>query len=289
VVVVDDCSTDGSQAVIGALPRIANLRIECSTSRRGMVGNFNRVVELSRGSWITVLGADDELLPTYYENLRPFVGHEDAAALSQTARVQWGTHETAFGPTEPVEFDLGDFIEMLGGAACISTTAFRRDLFDAVGGFDPIVGSFFDFDFFVRIAQVSGLPVKALGVDGGLYFPRRGSTWTRHEQSAEATELIYRWLELRSEEIGDEYAARARVSLARRACSSGKSLIAAGEPAAARQVFSLAASCSSGREQLKNTVCANVARLPAPVAATAFRLYQNTKQLARRSLHTRST
>jgi 2-polyprenyl-3-methyl-5-hydroxy-6-metoxy-1,4-benzoquinol methylase len=279
VVVVDDSSTDGSQDVLATFPSRKNLRIECSPERRGLVGNFNRAVGMSRGAWVTVLGADDELFPGYYRNLRPVVDRSDAVAFSQLAWMQWGDHETAFGQSSPSTIDLDTFIEMLGGAVCISTTAFRRDLFDAVGGFDPAVGTFCDFDLLFRIADSSGLPVRALGTEGGRYYPLRGLTWTRQEATSEATELIFQWIQLRRADLGPERAALAARSLATRARMLGKAQLASGNREGARRNFEVAVACTSGRKRLGNRTARLLTWLPDPLAGSALQAYGHAKSL----------
>jgi glycosyltransferase involved in cell wall biosynthesis len=66
LVVSDDASTDDTAAVLGryADPR---LRVVRSEDRLGQAGNWNRCVELAGGEYVTLLHADDELLPGYLE------------------------------------------------------------------------------------------------------------------------------------------------------------------------------------------------------------------------------
>src|SRR5713101_3399874 len=70
VVVVDNWSADDTAQVLAVFGPQPNLRIVRSNEHLDMVGNWNRAVRLSTGAWVTLLGADDELLPTYYEHLR---------------------------------------------------------------------------------------------------------------------------------------------------------------------------------------------------------------------------
>jgi glycosyltransferase involved in cell wall biosynthesis len=66
LVVSDDASADDTAAVLGSYadPR---LRVVRSEDRLGQAGNWNRCVELARGEYVTLLHADDELLPGYLE------------------------------------------------------------------------------------------------------------------------------------------------------------------------------------------------------------------------------
>ncbi len=243
---VDDGSTDDTLAVLAGFDA-PNLRVLCPPDHAGMVGNFNRSVHATRGRWVTVLGADDELVPAYYENLAPHLDRDDVCAMSQVAWIQWQDREEAFGPTEPHTFTMDEFLPSLGHAMCISTTAFRRDLFDAVGGFDAAVGSLFDFDLFFRLARSSGRALHTLGVEGGRYYPLRGSTWNRHEAAGEAAELLLAWIRLRSADIPPATRDLVATALAERAHEQGGAELTAGNREGARRNFAVAAACSQGR------------------------------------------
>ena len=160
---------------------------------------------------------------------------------------------------------------------CISTTAFRRDLFDQVGGFDPRVGSIFDVDLFFRICQASGLPVRTLGESGGRYYPLRGSTWTRQYRSGEGTELFLNWIHLRERDVGSETIQRVTRALARRARMAARASLLEGNSEAAVRNFAVAIECSTGHERLKNQVGRAVALLPAPIARNAQRAYASVQ------------
>jgi hypothetical protein len=278
VVVVDNCSTDGTQHVLASLDPAPNLRLIRAEDHVDTISNFNRSVRASTGSWVTVLGADDELFAEYYANLRPCLDRTDTVAFAQVARMQWDDHETLFGLTEPHTLELSQFVEMLGGAACISTTAFRRDLFDEVGGFDASVGTVFDFDFLYRISARAGLPIRGLGVAGGRYYPLRGSTWTSQEQSSEAAELLLAWIRLRAADLGSETTRRARRALAARSRHSARAQLAAGQRDAARRSFTVAAACTDGREHWKNRAARAATHLPAGLARSALVAYTRIRR-----------
>ncbi|HEY3673398.1 MAG TPA: glycosyltransferase [Acidimicrobiia bacterium] len=277
VVVVDDGSTDSTVTTLRGFEGAPNFRLIQSPQNVGMVANFNRVVRASAGRWVTVLGADDELLPDYFKHLQPHLDRDDIAAVSQVAWMQWNSHETAFGPIETRTYDDVELAEMLGGAVCISTTAFRRDLFEAVGGFADDVGTVFDFDLFVRMCRSSALPVLALGESGGRYYPLRGSTWTTQLNSGEGSELLLRWLRLRAPELGPVTTRHLSQALSLRARAAGRQSLADGHSEAARRSFAVAISSSEGRELLKNRIGFAGAHLPAAVAQRAQRAYRSAR------------
>ena len=281
IVVVDNCSTDDTPAVLESLGAQPNLRIVHATEHVDMIANFNRAARLGRAHWLTLLSADDVLSPSYFENLETGLDASEAAALSQIASADWGDHVVPFGPGEPCKFDAVGFASTLGDAACISTTAFRRDLFDVVDGFDADAGLLFDFDFFFRIAHSSGLPIRALGTHGGSYYPRRGSSWQDLEATGEATELLLRWIELRRTDLGPAGARSAERMLARRALGTGTTKLAAGDREEARRDFQIAATCfTQGRVRCEDGAAWIASRLPVALGKAARRARDRSKTRA---------
>lgn len=66
LILVDDCSTDGSDTTVERLlASIGDSRIKyyVNPTRLGMVGNWNRAVELATGEFIKLSGQDDLLRP----------------------------------------------------------------------------------------------------------------------------------------------------------------------------------------------------------------------------------
>jgi glycosyltransferase involved in cell wall biosynthesis len=63
VVLVDDCSTDGTLDLARALARGLDVRFESNKERLGLVGNWNKCLSLARGTWVKFLFQDDILEP----------------------------------------------------------------------------------------------------------------------------------------------------------------------------------------------------------------------------------
>ncbi len=68
LVVVDDCGPDPAGDLVDSLgdPRVTYVRNEANL---GLSGNWNECVRLARGPWVTLLHADDRLLPRYAERV----------------------------------------------------------------------------------------------------------------------------------------------------------------------------------------------------------------------------
>ena len=275
---LDNCSTDATAEQLAPFVAAPNVNVVHATTHVGMAANWNRAVLASRGTWVTVLNADDELLPAYYGSLGPELDRSESSALSQTAESVAGDHQALFGPTTRTALTLDEFVGTLGTAVCISTTAFRRQYFDSVGGFDAEVGSLLDFDFFVRIAHATGLPISALGSVGGRYFPDRGATWARHEETGEARQIILRWIGMRRAMLGPRIAEVAASALAVQARSAARTYLFSDNPVAASQAFTVAAGCTHGLARAESRVMARAARWSPAFARALLRAYSKLRR-----------
>jgi glycosyltransferase involved in cell wall biosynthesis len=89
--VVDDCGPEPARDLVESLadPRVSYVRNETNL---GLSGNWNECVRLARGPWVTLLHADDRLLPTYAERVL-------AAAESRPGLAALFTDVVTIGPT----------------------------------------------------------------------------------------------------------------------------------------------------------------------------------------------
>jgi glycosyltransferase involved in cell wall biosynthesis len=88
IVVSDNCSTDGTPELVARLmrqdPRIVYHRNEHNI---GMVGNFNRCLELARGRYVKFLCADDMLGPACVARMVEVLDRHEDIALVTCGRV----------------------------------------------------------------------------------------------------------------------------------------------------------------------------------------------------------
>ena len=80
VVVVDDCSTDGTSAVVAALG-LSAVRLVALDRNRGPGGARNAGLAAARGRWIAVLDADDTMRPDRLRRLVDLAEGREAAAI----------------------------------------------------------------------------------------------------------------------------------------------------------------------------------------------------------------
>jgi len=91
VLVVDNCSDDGSMEILERYarrdPRVVVHRNEANV---GMMGNFNRCIELARGRYVKFLCADDTLEPACVERLAAAMEASPGVRLAACARRYFG-------------------------------------------------------------------------------------------------------------------------------------------------------------------------------------------------------
>ena len=167
VVVADDCSTDDS-AALAARCTDPRLRVCRNEVRLGLVGNWNRCLELARGRYLALFHQDDLMQP---QNLRrkvewldrhPDLGmvYSDVKVVEADLAVQ---REQWYNPTEPNEDTIFDgpefFAKLITGEnlVCCPSVIFRRECFAQLGGFDPRLPYTADWEMWLRIALHFGV------------------------------------------------------------------------------------------------------------------------------------
>jgi glycosyltransferase involved in cell wall biosynthesis len=147
IIVLDDASTDNSLEVIRHfVAEHPIIRLVQNEKNLGVMPNLNKGVELSRGEYVYIASADDEVVPGLFEkSMRLLVEHPEAAyccAMAEwretfsTLTWQMGTKmpnkECYLAPEELVK--LG----RQGRLALISSSGVqRRDFLRAAGNFPP--------------------------------------------------------------------------------------------------------------------------------------------------------
>lgn len=167
IILIDDCSTDGSQAVAQRYAEVA--RVVLNERNLGIVGNFNKAVSLASGDYIAFLGADNRLRCDYVERCRTALDADPALGIAYTDMALFGHRAqqladsvgaTPIGSSAAERWPvfLWQFPEPTPEAlAGIRTRNFmhgssmyRRRAFDAVGGYQQSGGPE-DHHLFVRM------------------------------------------------------------------------------------------------------------------------------------------
>jgi glycosyltransferase involved in cell wall biosynthesis len=83
IVVVDNCSTDNTSDVLRPYIDAGLIRYVCNETNLGMVGNWNKCIELAKGRYINILCADDLLEASALElAVAMFESHEGVSVVS---------------------------------------------------------------------------------------------------------------------------------------------------------------------------------------------------------------
>jgi glycosyltransferase involved in cell wall biosynthesis len=162
LLVVDNASTDGTLDVVGGF-RDARIRIERNASNIGAVGNFNRALDLARGTYVKIVCADDLLRP---DCLRRQVAAMDAGGgrlalagcgrdiIDETGR-RWLSRRFpgAEGPRDAVSAVrrmTRSGTNLIGEPAAV---LMARTAIDKAGRFDPAFKYCLDLEFWCRLLR----------------------------------------------------------------------------------------------------------------------------------------
>ncbi|MFZ0960203.1 MAG: glycosyltransferase [Terriglobia bacterium] len=179
--VVDDASSvDDPEPLVR---RIAGERVSFARNPRnlGLMPNFNRCVERSRGHWVHILHTDDFMLPGFYERLRTALEarNDIGAGFCRHAYIDGSDrlHHTS-ELESPAAGILPDFIERIGAACRIqfASIVVRRSVYERLGGFRLDLPYTADWEMWIRIA--AHYPIW--------YEPATLAAFRRHSTSATA-------------------------------------------------------------------------------------------------------
>lgn len=177
VLVCDDGSSDGSLELIQTYQnKFPQLRFYKNEKNLGLVGNWNRCVELAKGEWIKFVFQDDyirkDCLSEFVKQIKPdtqllvskrhFVLPDNADVeiktyYSSTVRTLENTCGTkAFYPAKEISGAAMKHIGM-NFIAEPSLSLFRKSALNTVGAFQPLLKQICDLEFMLRLASCFGV------------------------------------------------------------------------------------------------------------------------------------
>lgn len=157
LIVVDDCSTDGTRAVLERYRGDPRVRLILSDVNRGGSGARNLGIQAARGELIAFQDSDDAWLAhKLAAQVAALDADPEAGICYCGALFSAGTR--AYYIPEPVfarlEGDMAD--EMLRRTTTSTQTlVIRRAVLEAAGPFDEALKRFQDWDLMIRVAQVT--------------------------------------------------------------------------------------------------------------------------------------
>jgi glycosyltransferase involved in cell wall biosynthesis len=162
LIIVDDCSADNTFDIVDSFQdaRITTMR---NPHRLGLVGNWNKCIELARGEYICIFHQDDVMLPgnlqLKVEQLRrnPHVGMIYSNVLQigpgdELLSEWWHTkpHKSDQGAQAGTKF----FKKMLLGVnqVCCPSVVARRECYERLGTFDQRLPYTADWEMWLRMS-----------------------------------------------------------------------------------------------------------------------------------------
>lgn len=202
ILVVDDGSTDTTFEI---LERYAandqRIRLVRNKNNFGLVGNWNRCVELARGEWIKFVFQDDLIAPTCVEEMlaastpdtwltvcrRTFIFEDGTPEATRRYYEQHPDPERVFGTGityVPPETVCETAIDLFGVNFFGEPTAtlIRRKAFTRHGLFNPELAMICDTEYWVRLAAYHGFT----------YLPKTLASFRVHAGSTSAHHFAQR-------------------------------------------------------------------------------------------------
>jgi glycosyltransferase involved in cell wall biosynthesis len=155
VIVVDDCSTDGTAGRAAGLAQVdSRVRLLQQTSNMGAQAARNRGIREARGHYIAFLDSDDEWLPEKLER---------QLSLFERANSRLGVVYAGFrqvyadgrAPVEALPFARGDVYRtaLSGWIADMNTLLVRRDVLEKAGPLDESVRAFQEWALCIQLSK----------------------------------------------------------------------------------------------------------------------------------------
>lgn len=166
VIVVDDCSTDGSAALVEReFPQVRLIR----RANAGVAAARNAGIAAATARWVAFCDADDIWLPDKLVAQFEAMAAMPGCRMSYAAWQVWPSDEAAPDPAllEQVAAESQDTPRWAGATGwlypellldCVvwtSTVLMRRDLLDEIGGFDTELRIGEDYDLWLRASRVT--------------------------------------------------------------------------------------------------------------------------------------
>lgn len=150
VVVVDDGSDDPRTLEALACVEAGGVRV-VRRPHQGVARARDAGVHATRAPYVLWLDADDRLDPRFLEATAGWLDAHPQADFVATAVRAFGEEQFTWQPPEP-----DDLVAHLAEGSYPITALFRRRLWQAVGGCDPALPSFEDWDFWLRVLKAGG-------------------------------------------------------------------------------------------------------------------------------------
>jgi len=177
IILVDDCSTDGTQNVIFQLKKKYNkiISIKHNINKGSAAASRNSAIDISQNDLLFCLDADNMLMPQTVPLLRKFLieNHLDAAAFGEIYYFKKDTHNLSATWYFNSSLNFIDALNYPQKTPCGSGNyLFSRDIWKKAGRFNESVGGALDSEVFGL--SILGVGAKFKTLKGYGYFHRHG-------------------------------------------------------------------------------------------------------------------
>jgi glycosyltransferase involved in cell wall biosynthesis len=167
IIVVDDGSTDSATLHVLESLRQEGIRV-LRQEHSGPARTLNLGISAASGKYFCCLSADDRVEPTYFEKCLFLLESNPGISFAYSLIRTFGRDE-GVGVTQP--FNLG--LLLAYNHVCGSAVVLKK-AWEAVGGFDPLMPAYVDWDFWIRLGK--------RGFRGKL-IPEPLFNWRRHSNA----------------------------------------------------------------------------------------------------------
>jgi glycosyltransferase involved in cell wall biosynthesis len=176
LLIVDDCSSDSTVEIAHEYAaKDDRIVVSNNTQNLGLVGNWNRCIELSNGEWIKFVFQDDTIAPDCLSKLfvatklgkpivychREFIFEAGTNEVIETGYLNHLSNRNPFGETVDISADrYADMalknigINLVGEPTSVML---HKSIFYKFGCFNPNIITICDFEFYTRIAVNTGI------------------------------------------------------------------------------------------------------------------------------------
>ena len=194
LLVVDDCSTDKTLEIAQSFsdPR---LRVTRNDERKGLPGNWNRCLALSRGEFICIFHQDDVMAPENLERKVRLLSADSGLGLVHSSAELMTEASAPSAPVDWIEKSYEDFqVEGLqyffkllfqGNIICAPTVVARRQLLLDLGGFDEELSFTSDYEMWLKVCVGSRIAFLSQPLVRYRWHAKNASHDFRFEKGAE--------------------------------------------------------------------------------------------------------